>query len=105
LLRNVYSWFVRVERGLYNLSEGAKAALKMLESIVASLDGGGDAGVACLLGELWAGFGGSPRDRALPLADFPQPPRGLRVLCLGHSNPRLWHAPMTIPMVKNLALV
>ena len=42
----------------------------MLESIVASLDGGGDAGVACLLGELWAGFGASPRDRALPLADF-----------------------------------
>ena len=28
LLRNVYGWFVRVERGLYNLSEGAKAALK-----------------------------------------------------------------------------
>jgi hypothetical protein len=27
LLRNVYGWFVRVERGLYALSEGGKAAL------------------------------------------------------------------------------
>jgi hypothetical protein len=27
LLRNVYGWFVRVERGLYTLSEGGKAAL------------------------------------------------------------------------------
>jgi hypothetical protein len=27
LLRNVYGWFVRVERGVYALSEGGKAAL------------------------------------------------------------------------------
>ena len=27
LLRNVYGWFVRVERGLYNLSEAGRAAL------------------------------------------------------------------------------
>jgi hypothetical protein len=27
LLRNVYGWFVRIERGLYTLSEGGKAAL------------------------------------------------------------------------------
>ena len=27
LLRNVYGWFVRVERGLYSLSEGGRAAL------------------------------------------------------------------------------
>ena len=27
LLRNVYGWFVRVERGLYALSEGGRAAL------------------------------------------------------------------------------
>lgn len=27
LLRNVYGWFVRVERGIYTLSEGGKAAL------------------------------------------------------------------------------
>jgi hypothetical protein len=27
LLNNVYGWFVRVERGLYGLTEGGKAAL------------------------------------------------------------------------------
>ena len=27
LLRNVYGWFVRVERGVYALSESGKAAL------------------------------------------------------------------------------
>jgi hypothetical protein len=27
LLRNVYGWFVRVERGLYTLSEPGRAAL------------------------------------------------------------------------------
>jgi hypothetical protein len=27
LLRNVYGWFVRVERGVYSLSESGKAAL------------------------------------------------------------------------------
>jgi hypothetical protein len=27
LLRNVYGWFVRVERGVYGLSEAGKAAL------------------------------------------------------------------------------
>ena len=27
LLRNVYGWFVRVERGVYTLSDGGKAAL------------------------------------------------------------------------------
>src|SRR5215207_8720017 len=30
-----------------------------------------------------------PRDRALPLADLPQPPRGLRVLCLRARRPLL----------------
>ncbi len=42
-----------------------------------------------LLGESRAGFGASPRDRALPLADLPQPRRGLRVLCLGARRPLL----------------
>jgi hypothetical protein len=27
LLRNVYGWFVRVERGVYTLSDGGRAAL------------------------------------------------------------------------------
>ena len=27
LLRNVYGWFVRVERGVYGLTDGGKAAL------------------------------------------------------------------------------
>jgi hypothetical protein len=29
LLRNVYGWFVRVERGLYALSDSGKAALTL----------------------------------------------------------------------------
>jgi hypothetical protein len=32
LLRNVYGWFVRVERGLYALSDGGKAALMRWKS-------------------------------------------------------------------------
>jgi hypothetical protein len=36
LLRNVYGWFVRVERGVYGLSEAGKAALVRWSSHVAS---------------------------------------------------------------------
>jgi hypothetical protein len=32
LLNNVYGWFVRVERGIYTLSEGGKAALVQWEA-------------------------------------------------------------------------
>src|SRR5262249_50857607 len=42
-----------------------------------------------LLGESRAGLSASPRDRALPLADLPQPPRGLRVLRLAARRPLL----------------
>src|SRR6516162_6708853 len=44
---------------------------------------------SALLDESSAGFGASPRDRALPLTDLPQPPRGLRVLCFGARRPLL----------------
>jgi hypothetical protein len=36
LLRNVYGWFVRIERGVYGLSEAGKAALVRWSSHVAS---------------------------------------------------------------------
>ena len=45
-----YGWFVRTERGLYT------SGLEMLESIGASLDGGGDGGAACFAGRVMSGL-------------------------------------------------
>ncbi len=45
LLSNVYGWFVRVERGVYALSEGGKAALVRWRAHLPSCAAGADAGV------------------------------------------------------------
>src|SRR5215831_5203900 len=44
----------------------------------------------------------SPRDRALPLADLPQPPRGLRVLCLGARRPLLLVREVSPAHIRNV---
>jgi len=43
LLRNVYGWFVRVERGVYALSDGGKAALVRWKAHLPPRRSGGDA--------------------------------------------------------------
>jgi len=44
----------------------------------------------------------SPRDRALPLADLPQPPRGLSVLCLGARRPLLLVKEVSPAHIRNV---
>jgi hypothetical protein len=49
LLRNVYGWFVRVERGLYTLSEGGKAALVRWKAHLPAREEDRDAAARALL--------------------------------------------------------
>ena len=77
LLRNVYGWFVRVERGLYALSEAGSAALVRWKGHLPADDRASS----------WrAGRIMSPRTA---LADLPQAPSRSQVLSLGARRPPL----------------
>jgi hypothetical protein len=69
LLRNVYGWFVRVERGFYALSDSGRAALALWKAHLP----------AATAEELTVAAASYP---TLPLAELPQAPRRLHVLSL-----------------------
>jgi hypothetical protein len=47
--RNVYGWFVRVERGVYGLTEGGKAALVRWKEHLPPPGNSGSVLVACVV--------------------------------------------------------